>query len=108
MSSDTLFSTISQFPFPDSREIGEFVTFSSPLAFGCHVPMIFLCLQILLSTSTARAGRADFIQPSLGPLQPNFEDFMDFDLGMSDMNVAESAPTVIISFCKHFQTFLTV
>jgi hypothetical protein len=23
MSSDTLFSTISQFPFPDSREIGE-------------------------------------------------------------------------------------
>ncbi|CRK93053.1 CLUMA_CG006597, isoform A [Clunio marinus] len=49
MSSDTLFSTISQFPFPDSREI-------------------------------ARAGRADFIQPSLGPLQPNFEDFMDFDL----------------------------
>lgn len=30
---------------------------------------------------TARAGRADFIQPSLGPLQPNFEDFMDFDLG---------------------------
>jgi hypothetical protein len=29
----------------------------------------------------ARAGRADFIQPSLGPLQPNFDDFMDFDLG---------------------------
>ncbi|KAG5682669.1 hypothetical protein PVAND_012007 [Polypedilum vanderplanki] len=50
MSSDTLFSSISQFPFPDSREI-------------------------------ARAGRADFIQPSLGPLQPcNFDDFMDFDI----------------------------
>lgn len=30
---------------------------------------------------TARgAGRADFIQPSLGPLQPNFDDFMDLDL----------------------------
>ncbi|KAL7027841.1 hypothetical protein ACKWTF_005617 [Chironomus riparius] len=49
MSSDTLFSTISQFPFPDSREI-------------------------------ARAGRADFIQPSLGPLQPNFDDLMDLDI----------------------------
>lgn len=33
---------------------------------------------------TARgAGRADFIQPSLGPLQPNFDDFMDLDLGKS-------------------------
>lgn len=30
----------------------------------------------------ARAGRADFIQPSLGPLQPNFEDFMDFDIDL--------------------------
>ena len=27
MSSDTLFSTISQFPFPDSREIGEYSIF---------------------------------------------------------------------------------
>lgn len=27
------------------------------------------------------AGRADFIQPSLGPLQPNFDDFMELDLG---------------------------
>lgn len=34
----------------------------------------------------ARAGRADFIQPSLGPLQPNFEDFMDFDLGLDILN----------------------
>lgn len=32
------------------------------------------------SLSIARAGRADFIQPSLGSLQPNFEDFMDFDI----------------------------
>lgn len=27
--------------------------------------------------STARAGLADFIQPSLGPLQPNLDDIMD-------------------------------
>lgn len=26
---------------------------------------------------TARAGIADFIQPSLGPLQPNLDDFMN-------------------------------
>ncbi|XP_059616210.1 carbohydrate-responsive element-binding protein isoform X2 [Phlebotomus argentipes] len=46
--SDLLFSTISQpFQFPDSREIAR------------------------------GAGIADFIQPSLGPLQPNLEDFMD-------------------------------
>lgn len=46
--SDTLFSTISNqpFPFPDTREI-------------------------------ARAGLADLIQPSLGPLQPNLDDYMD-------------------------------
>lgn len=25
----------------------------------------------------ARAGLADFIQPSLGPLQPNLDDYMD-------------------------------
>lgn len=25
----------------------------------------------------ARAGIADFIQPSLGPLQPNLDDFMN-------------------------------
>ncbi|GAB0086796.1 carbohydrate-responsive element-binding protein [Sergentomyia squamirostris] len=46
--SDLLFSTISQpFQFPDSREIAR------------------------------GAGIADFIQPSLGPLQPNLDDFMD-------------------------------
>lgn len=72
MSSDTLFSTISQFPFPDSREIGEWQPSSVHLT---HSLISFFC------PSTARAGRADFIQPSLGPLQPNFEDFMDFDLG---------------------------
>lgn len=31
------------------------------------------------SREIARAGRADFIQPSLGPLQPNLEDLMDID-----------------------------
>ncbi|CAG9783682.1 unnamed protein product [Diatraea saccharalis] len=48
--SDTLFSTISNhqpFAFPDCREIAR------------------------------GASLADFIQPSLGPLQPNLEDFMD-------------------------------
>uniref|UniRef100_A0A1B0EYM8 BHLH domain-containing protein n=2 Tax=Lutzomyia longipalpis TaxID=7200 RepID=A0A1B0EYM8_LUTLO len=45
---DLLFSTISQpFQFPDPREIAR------------------------------GAGIADFIQPGLGPLQPNLEDFMD-------------------------------
>lgn len=29
------------------------------------------------SREIARAGLADFIQPSLGPLQPNFDDYMD-------------------------------
>lgn len=50
MSADTLLSTLAQYPFPDSREIAR------------------------------GAGRADFIQPSLGPLQPNFDDLMDLDL----------------------------
>ncbi|CAH2074106.1 unnamed protein product, partial [Iphiclides podalirius] len=48
--SDTLFSTITNhqpFAFPDCREIAR------------------------------GAGLADFIQPSLGPLQPNLDDFMD-------------------------------
>ncbi|KAG6449533.1 hypothetical protein O3G_MSEX006100 [Manduca sexta] len=47
---DTLFSTITNhqpFAFPDCREIAR------------------------------GAGLADFIQPSLGPLQPNLDDFMD-------------------------------
>lgn len=50
---DILFSSISQFP----------VQFPFPD-----------------SREIAKAGRADFIQPSLGPLQPNFDDFMDIDL----------------------------
>ncbi|XP_055591465.1 MLX-interacting protein isoform X2 [Uranotaenia lowii] len=50
MPTDTLFSTLAQYPFPDSREIAR------------------------------GANRADFIQPSLGPLQPNFDDLMDLDL----------------------------
>uniref|UniRef100_A0A182P328 BHLH domain-containing protein n=1 Tax=Anopheles epiroticus TaxID=199890 RepID=A0A182P328_9DIPT len=50
MPTDTLFSTLAQYPFPDSREIAR------------------------------GAGRADFIQPSLGPLQPNLDDLMDLDL----------------------------
>ncbi|KAL9926367.1 uncharacterized protein LOC119640378 isoform X2 [Glossina fuscipes] len=46
--SDTLFSAINvPFPFPDSREIAR------------------------------GAGIADFIQPSLGPLQPNLDDIED-------------------------------
>lgn len=34
--------------------------------------MLNLCFN-----HVARAGIADFIQPSLGPLQPNLEDFMN-------------------------------
>lgn len=60
MPTDTLFSTLSQFPFPDSREIAR------------------------------GAGRADFIQPSLGPLQPNFDDLMDLDLDF--LNFPRLAP----------------
>lgn len=60
MPTDTLISTLSQYPFPDSREIAR------------------------------GAGRADFIQPSLGPLQPNFEDLMDLDLDF--LNFPRLAP----------------
>lgn len=60
MPTDTLFSTLSQYPFPDSREIAR------------------------------GAGRADFIQPSLGPLQPNFDDLMDLDLDF--LNFQRLAP----------------
>ncbi|XP_058815980.1 MLX-interacting protein isoform X2 [Topomyia yanbarensis] len=60
MPTDTLFSTLSQYPFPDSREIAR------------------------------GAGRADFIQPSLGPLQPNFDDLMDLDLDF--LNFSRLAP----------------
>lgn len=60
MSTDTLLSTLSQYPFPDSREIAR------------------------------GAGRADFIQPSLGPLQPNFDDLMDLELDF--LNFPRLAP----------------
>ncbi|XP_058450026.1 MLX-interacting protein isoform X2 [Malaya genurostris] len=60
MPTDTLFSTLSQYPFPDSREIAR------------------------------GAGRADFIQPSLGPLQPNLDDLMDLDLDF--LNFTRLAP----------------
>uniref|UniRef100_A0A182NBY6 BHLH domain-containing protein n=1 Tax=Anopheles dirus TaxID=7168 RepID=A0A182NBY6_9DIPT len=60
MPTDTLFSTLAQYPFPDSREIAR------------------------------GAGRADFIQPSLGPLQPNLDDLMDLDLDF--LNFPRLAP----------------
>ncbi|XP_035779209.1 histone-lysine N-methyltransferase 2D-like isoform X2 [Anopheles albimanus] len=60
MPTDTLFSTLGQYPFPDSREIAR------------------------------GAGRADFIQPSLGPLQPNLDDLMELDLDF--LNFPRLAP----------------
>uniref|UniRef100_A0A182PZP1 BHLH domain-containing protein n=1 Tax=Anopheles farauti TaxID=69004 RepID=A0A182PZP1_9DIPT len=60
MPTDTLISTLTQYPFPDSREIAR------------------------------GAGRADFIQPSLGPLQPNLDDLMDLDLDF--LNFSRLAP----------------
>lgn len=100
---DTLFSTINStpFPFPDPREIGAFQSFITNIYFSpyfCvfHIELIFVCfvlrnlelvtyffdeyIKILIPfcfRSTARAGIADFIQPSLGPLQPNLDDFMN-------------------------------
>lgn len=67
--SDTLFSTITNqpFAFPDSREIGKHCLLQFKVAL-----IYFFCLY------TAKAGLpADFIQPSLGPLQPNLDDYMD-------------------------------
>ncbi|KAH8321221.1 hypothetical protein KR059_003202 [Drosophila kikkawai] len=59
---DTLFSAINvPFPFPDSREIAR------------------------------GAGIADFIQPSLGPLQPNLDDI---DLTFSDLIPTTRLPPV--------------
>lgn len=43
-----------------------------------------------MSVTARGAGRADFIQPSLGPLQPNFEDLMDLDLDF--LNFSRLAP----------------
>lgn len=36
---------------------------------------LYLC--ICCCVFVAKAGYADFIQPSLGPLQPNLDDIMD-------------------------------
>lgn len=77
---DTLFSTVSQIPFPDHREICK-LSFFRPQFEPCYCRIATHDFIIFfISNTTARAGRADFIQPSLGPLQPNFEDFMDFDI----------------------------
>lgn len=63
--SDTLFSAINgPFPFPDSREIGR-------LSIILNLKSIsFPCFYF----AARGAGIADFIQPSLGPLQPNLDD----------------------------------
>ncbi|XP_061712203.1 carbohydrate-responsive element-binding protein isoform X1 [Cydia pomonella] len=65
--SDTLFSTISShqpFAFPDPREIAR------------------------------GASLADFIQPSLGPLQPNLDDFMDTLEPLQDLLSTPRLPPV--------------
>ncbi|XP_072943386.1 MLX-interacting protein isoform X2 [Epargyreus clarus] len=65
--SDTLFSTITNhqpFAFPDCREIAK------------------------------GAGLADFIQPSLGPLQPNLDDFMDTYEPLHDLLSTPRLPPV--------------
>ncbi|PZC84371.1 hypothetical protein B5X24_HaOG204945 [Helicoverpa armigera] len=64
---DTLFSTISShqpFAFPDCREIAR------------------------------GASLADFIQPSLGPLQPNLDDFMDTLEPLQDLLTPRLLPPV--------------
>ncbi|CAH1110355.1 unnamed protein product [Psylliodes chrysocephalus] len=50
------------------------------------------------SREIAKAGLADFIQPSLGPLQPNLEDYMDLDpfqalIGSKLATVPEEIPS---------------
>lgn len=64
--SDTLFSAINgPFPFPDPREIG--IVFYQKFLFCLSVTYEIIILA-------RGAGIADFIQPSLGPLQPNLDD----------------------------------
>lgn len=65
--SDTLFSTIANQPyaFPDTRELGKLLGHN--LQTPWRLPKCF----------AAKSGFADFIQPSLGPLQPNLDDYMD-------------------------------
>ncbi|KAF5308769.1 hypothetical protein FQR65_LT06001 [Abscondita terminalis] len=45
------------------------------------------------SREIARAGLADFIQPSLGPLQPNLDDYMDTFEPLQDL-ISSKLPTV--------------
>lgn len=45
------------------------------------------------SREMAKAGLADFIQPSLGPLQPNLDDYMDTFEPLQDI-IASKLPTV--------------
>ncbi|KAJ8970679.1 hypothetical protein NQ317_012361 [Molorchus minor] len=45
------------------------------------------------SREIARAGLADFIQPSLGPLQPNLEDYMDTFDPLQEL-ISSRLPTV--------------
>lgn len=68
--SDTLFSTINNTPnlvWPDPREIGK----------DLQSYKLSVTVNELTIYQTAKAGIADFIQPSLGPLQPNLDDFMN-------------------------------
>lgn len=74
---DTLFSTINStpFPFPDPREIGnQKINFN--LNYFWKTKTFLYSKRICNFISVAKAGIADFIQPSLGPLQPNLDDFM--------------------------------
>lgn len=69
---DTLFSTINTpFPFPDPREIGKHL---NHIKWSVSYIIVFV---LYYNIPKARAGIADFIQPSLGPLQPNLDDFMN-------------------------------
>lgn len=60
--------------------------------FQIHVKSVSFCIHMdenglflhiddslieMIEWFAARAGIADFIQPSLGPLQPNLDDFMN-------------------------------
>lgn len=87
MPTDTLFSTLAQYPFPDSREIGKCLSYLA----GKFRRSTFAKHWTNLTPFSARgAGRADFIQPSLGPLQPNLDDLMDLDLDF--LNFPRLAP----------------
>lgn len=63
--------------------------------------MLYL-ISLSFSLSARAGGRAEFIQPSLGPLQPNFEDFMDFDLGKSLLSDNYYFINIILLFSQIF------